>query len=163
MSRITPKVLEEALHASVDPFAAERDAVTLELYASLIEGGQELSSYPARCRLALERRTALEVSGEEAEKFCQEISKLNLAEVIENMTVYEQITKRQIDAGSTDTTIRKKMYTIRMEFYPKHEYKEEFNIVPKNIEDAIELNFIGYLESSIKKEAKSAINTIGIG
>jgi acetylornithine deacetylase len=28
------------------------------VHASLIEGGQELSSYPARCRLALERRTA---------------------------------------------------------------------------------------------------------
>jgi acetylornithine deacetylase len=27
------------------------------VHASLIEGGQELSSYPARCRLALERRT----------------------------------------------------------------------------------------------------------
>jgi DNA-directed RNA polymerase I subunit RPA1 len=98
------------------------------------------------------------VSSEEAEKFCQEISKLSLAEVIEKMSVYEQITKSQIDTESAETTIRKKMYTIRMEFYPKHEYKEEFNIVPRNIEDAIELNFIGYLESSIKKEAKSAIN-----
>jgi acetylornithine deacetylase len=33
------------------------------VHASLIEGGQELSSYPARCRLALERRT---VPGETA-------------------------------------------------------------------------------------------------
>jgi DNA-directed RNA polymerase I subunit RPA1 len=95
------------------------------------------------------------ISSEEANKFCQKISKLSLAEVIEQMTVYEQITQRQ---GSVEATIRKKMYTIRMEFYPKHEYKEEFNIVPKNIEDAIELNFIKYLESSIKKEVKFAIN-----
>ncbi|CAB5372246.1 unnamed protein product [Rhizophagus irregularis] len=93
------------------------------------------------------------VSNEEAEKFCQEISKLNLAEVIEQMTVYEQIARRDADS----TTIRKKMYTIHMKFYPKHEYEEEFNIVPRNIEDAIELNFIRHLESFIKKEVKSAI------
>ena len=36
------------------------------VHASLIEGGQELSSYPARCRLALERRTA---PGETADDF----------------------------------------------------------------------------------------------
>jgi DNA-directed RNA polymerase I subunit RPA1 len=98
------------------------------------------------------------VSNEEAEKFCQEISKLNLAEVIEQMTVYEQITQRKVDSGSAETTTRKKMYTIHMKFYPKHEYEEEFNIVPRNIEDAIELNFIRHLESLIKKEVKSAIS-----
>jgi acetylornithine deacetylase len=37
---------------------------TGSVHASLIEGGQELSSYPARCLLALERRT---VPGESAE------------------------------------------------------------------------------------------------
>ncbi len=98
------------------------------------------------------------VSDEDAKKLCQEISKLTLAEIIEQMTVSEQIVRRQVDSGLTKT-IRKKMYTIRMEFYPKHEYKEEFNIVPRNIEDAIELNFIKYLESSIKKEIKHATNS----
>ena len=39
------------------------------VHASLIEGGQELSSYPARCRLALERRTA---PGESADEFRRE-------------------------------------------------------------------------------------------
>jgi DNA-directed RNA polymerase I subunit RPA1 len=97
------------------------------------------------------------VSDEEAKKFCQEISKLNLAEVIERMTGHEKIIRDQIDSGSAETTTRKKMYTIRMEFYPRHEYEEEFNIVSKNIEDAIELNFIGFLESSIKKEVKYKI------
>ena len=43
------------------------------VHASLIEGGQELSSYPARCRLALERRTA---PGESAEDFQSECEAL---------------------------------------------------------------------------------------
>ncbi|GES96144.1 DNA-directed RNA polymerase I complex large subunit Nuc1 [Rhizophagus clarus] len=100
------------------------------------------------------------ISSEEAEKFCQEISKLNLAEVIEQMTVYEQITRKKVDSGSDETTIRKKIYTIHMKFYPKHEYEEEFNIISRNIEDAIELKFIRHLESFIKKEVKSAISNI---
>jgi acetylornithine deacetylase len=43
------------------------------VHASLIEGGQELSSYPARCRLALERRTA---PGESADDFARECDAL---------------------------------------------------------------------------------------
>jgi acetylornithine deacetylase len=43
------------------------------VHASLIEGGQELSSYPARCRLALERRTA---PGEDADDFARECAAL---------------------------------------------------------------------------------------
>jgi acetylornithine deacetylase len=43
------------------------------VHASLIEGGQELSSYPARCRLALERRTA---PGESADDFRRECEAL---------------------------------------------------------------------------------------
>jgi acetylornithine deacetylase len=43
------------------------------VHASLIEGGQELSSYPARCRLALERRTA---PGESVDDFQHECEAL---------------------------------------------------------------------------------------
>jgi acetylornithine deacetylase len=43
------------------------------VHASLIEGGQELSSYPARCRLSLERRTA---PGESADDFARECDAL---------------------------------------------------------------------------------------
>jgi acetylornithine deacetylase len=41
------------------------------VHASLIEGGQELSSYPARCRLALERRTAPGESGDDVRRECE--------------------------------------------------------------------------------------------
>ena len=43
------------------------------VHASLIEGGAELSSYPAHCRLRLERRT---LPGESAEQIEQEIESL---------------------------------------------------------------------------------------
>ena len=41
------------------------------VHASLIEGGQELSSYPARCRLALERRTAPGESADDVARECE--------------------------------------------------------------------------------------------
>ncbi len=46
------------------------------VHASLIEGGQELSSYPARCVLSLERRTE---PGESADDFTQECEALSRA------------------------------------------------------------------------------------
>lgn len=46
---------------------------TGSLHASIIEGGRELSSYPDRCRLQLERRT---VPGESAETFEREVKAL---------------------------------------------------------------------------------------
>jgi len=41
---------------------------TGSLHASIIEGGRELSSYPDRCRLQLERRTIVGESGEDARR-----------------------------------------------------------------------------------------------
>ena len=46
---------------------------TASLHASIIEGGQELSSYPARCLLQMERRTVLGESGEQARGEVDEI------------------------------------------------------------------------------------------
>jgi acetylornithine deacetylase/succinyl-diaminopimelate desuccinylase family protein len=43
------------------------------VHASLISGGQELSSYPAQCRLSLERRT---IPGEDADTFERELRKI---------------------------------------------------------------------------------------
>ena len=41
------------------------------VHASLIEGGQELSSYPARCVLSLERRTEPGESADDFERECE--------------------------------------------------------------------------------------------
>jgi acetylornithine deacetylase len=46
---------------------------TASLHASIIDGGRELSSYPDRCSLQLERRT---VAGETAETFVGEIEQI---------------------------------------------------------------------------------------
>jgi acetylornithine deacetylase len=44
------------------------------IHASLIEGGQELSSYPARCLLSIERRTIPGETAQDAERECGELA-----------------------------------------------------------------------------------------
>jgi acetylornithine deacetylase len=61
------------LQASLDAAPGHELVGPGSVHASLIEGGQELSSYPARCRLALERRTA---PGESADDFARECEAL---------------------------------------------------------------------------------------
>jgi acetylornithine deacetylase len=61
------------LQVSLDSGAGHPLTGPGSVHASLIEGGQELSSYPARCLLSLERRTA---PGESAEDFRRECEAL---------------------------------------------------------------------------------------
>lgn len=65
------------------------------MHASLIEGGQELSSYPASCTLSLERRTA---PGETADDFERECAAL--AEGVEGAEVRMGLVR---EAFSVDT------------------------------------------------------------
>ena len=59
------------LQASLDAAPGHPLVGPGSVHASLIEGGQELSSYPARCLLALERRTAPDESGEDFRRECE--------------------------------------------------------------------------------------------
>jgi acetylornithine deacetylase len=61
------------LQASLDAAPGHELVGAGSVHASLIEGGQELSSYPARCVLSLERRTE---PGESAEDFGRECEAL---------------------------------------------------------------------------------------
>lgn len=61
------------------------------VHASLISGGQELSSYPARCRLSLERRL---VPGEDAATFEQE-----LQEVISRLASQDPRFRARVELG----------------------------------------------------------------
>ena len=58
ITRMAPALARLAdLQGSLDAHEGHPLVGSPSVHASLIEGGQELSSYPARCRLALERRT----------------------------------------------------------------------------------------------------------
>ena len=63
----------EALDRALQSRAPHPLTGTGSLHASIIEGGQELSSYPARCLLQMERRTVIGESSEQARGEVDEI------------------------------------------------------------------------------------------
>jgi acetylornithine deacetylase len=74
ITRMAPALSRLAeLQSALDTMPGHELVGPGSVHASLIEGGQELSSYPARCRLALERRTA---PGESADDFRSECETL---------------------------------------------------------------------------------------
>ncbi|CAG8532386.1 1839_t:CDS:2, partial [Dentiscutata heterogama] len=91
------------------------------------------------------------VSEQESAKFCQEISKLTLAEIVDQMIVTEHLSSKR----DMDGSVRCRIYNIRMQFYSREEYTKEFNIVPSQIERAIESKFIKHLMNAISTEFKN--------
>jgi acetylornithine deacetylase/succinyl-diaminopimelate desuccinylase family protein len=63
----------EALDRDLQSRAPHPLLGTGSLHASIINGGRELSSYPDRCRLQLERRTVVGESGDDARQDIEEI------------------------------------------------------------------------------------------
>ncbi|MGO9275681.1 MAG: ArgE/DapE family deacylase [Terriglobia bacterium] len=71
MGRVLGEI--EALQSALEAAPGHSLVGHGSVHASLISGGQELSSYPAQCRLSLERRL---VPGEDATAFGQELSQI---------------------------------------------------------------------------------------
>lgn len=71
MGRVLGEI--EALQSTLDAAPGHPLVGHGSVHASLISGGQELSSYPAQCRLSLERRL---VPGEDGAAFDQELSQI---------------------------------------------------------------------------------------
>jgi acetylornithine deacetylase len=72
ITRMAPVLSRLAeLQASLDAREGHPLVGPPSVHASLIEGGQELSSYPAACRLSLERRTIPGETAEDVRRECE--------------------------------------------------------------------------------------------
>lgn len=80
-----------------------------------------------------------DVSDREAEIFAKRSSKLMLSEVIEKVTIQEELTRDS------------KSYKIRLDLFPREEYEEEYSITQKTVTNALEKAFVGYLERAVNK------------
>ncbi|KAI9784669.1 MAG: hypothetical protein M1816_000785 [Peltula sp. TS41687] len=86
-----------------------------------------------------------EITLEEGEKFAKAISKLSLAEIIDNIKVQERIRPGSAYANA-------KVYTIRINFYPAEEYCKEYAIEIEDVADALERKLAPRLQSNTRKE-----------
>lgn len=84
----------------------------------------------------------------EIEVFRKNISRLTLAEIIDDVVVTEKLAKV---AGQT----KSKTYLIRLNFFPKTEYEKEYSVTPAEVVRAVEKDFMRRLSKSIKAEHKA--------
>ncbi|CAG8448743.1 13571_t:CDS:10 [Ambispora leptoticha] len=87
------------------------------------------------------------LTDELADKFARTISRLTLAEVVDNVTITEKLENKS-------PRIFNKTYTIKLNFFPQEEYMEEYGILPALIQEVIEERFLNILEASIKRLLK---------
>lgn len=79
------------------------------------------------------------VSDRAAEIFAKRCSKLMLAEVIEKVTIQENLTRDS------------KSYKIRLDLFPREEYEEEYSITKKIVSNALKKRFVLDLERAVNK------------
>lgn len=84
----------------------------------------------------------------EVEIFRKNISRLTLAEIIDDVVVTEKLAKF---AGQT----KSKTYLIRLNFFPKAEYEKEYSVTPAEVVRAVEKDFMRRLSKSILAEHKA--------
>lgn len=79
------------------------------------------------------------VSDRSAEVFTKRCSKLMLSEVIDRVTIQEELTKNS------------KIYKIRLDLFPRAEYEEEYSIKKRTVAQALKEAFVGTLERTVNK------------
>lgn len=83
---------------------------------------------------------------EEAEQFRKSINRLLVSELIDKVSVTEKFHQ-----GSNGPV---KRFVIRLDFFPKKEYIEEYCCSPKELVDALQTDFLRKLSKAVKDELK---------
>jgi DNA-directed RNA polymerase I subunit RPA1 len=86
------------------------------------------------------------------EPFIKTVSRVTLSQVVERVTVTEQL------SGKTDMA-RQRRYTVLVELYPSKEYQAEYEVTPKQVHEALAFNFSQQLTKEIKAEITRAIKS----
>ncbi|KAG9291424.1 hypothetical protein G9A89_021842 [Geosiphon pyriformis] len=97
------------------------------------------------------------INDSEANKFSRGLSRLTLADVLEEIAVTERLGAPNTENMNYGRLY--KLYIVRLNFFSKEEYMEEYHIKPIQIQTVIERSFLKKLESSIKKILKGKEKT----
>lgn len=89
---------------------------------------------------------------ETAIEFAKEVSRLTVGEVVERVTVTEQLSSREVEANNS----RLRKYTVHLQFYPPEEYSAEYRIKPVELHEALAFNFAARLKKEIQAELRLA-------
>lgn len=94
-----------------------------------------------------------DVSDDMADSFCKSIAKVRLSEFIDKVVVTE---RTGIEEGTSSSY---RSYLVKLRFYTKLEYEEEFDISPDQLQNTVATKFLNKLELAINKEIKKQTRT----
>lgn len=89
-----------------------------------------------------------DVSDEMADSFCKSVARVRFSEFIDKVVVTETT---GVEVG---TTASYRSYRVKIFFYSKKEYEEEYDISQEQLQNAVTTKFLGKLEQAISKELK---------
>jgi len=109
------------------------------------------SANPKTPTMKLPLREGVSVS--DSETFIKQVSRLNLSQVAERVTVTERLSGRSAEES------RLRRYTVLLEFYPPEEYRSEYEITSDQLHDSLAFSFALKLKKEIVEEMRTAQKT----
>ncbi|KAJ3269980.1 hypothetical protein HDV01_000743 [Terramyces sp. JEL0728] len=104
------------------------------------------------------------VSEAKGNELCEEISRLVLSQIMQNVTVTETLVPKSYSQP------RSKLLKIKLEFWHQKHYKLQYNITISKLADILEKSFVPALERAISRDLKGRlrkdvndIENIGVG
>ena len=86
------------------------------------------------------------IPNEQADAFARRASRVTLSQIVDKVTVHEGLT--------ANSGARKKQFTIHIDFYPRQEYRAEFDVSPTELLQAFGTRFPLTLKREIQIEMK---------
>ncbi|GJN87219.1 hypothetical protein Rhopal_000164-T1 [Rhodotorula paludigena] len=90
------------------------------------------------------------VSDSRLKTFCQSSTRLTLSQCLDNVVVEERLTPKTSDNNYT----RSKLYTVRLNLFPRADYEAEYSVSSEQILAGIARTFVPLLDKAISKEIK---------
>ncbi|KAG0366667.1 hypothetical protein BGX24_003590, partial [Mortierella sp. AD032] len=84
------------------------------------------------------------------QSFCQDTSRLTLAQLIDNV----QVTERLISKSAATNQKRHKVFAIRLNLFREDEYLSEYGVSAESVEAVIESQFVKKLETAILRDLR---------
>lgn len=90
------------------------------------------------------------VSDSRLKTFCQSSTRLTLSQCVDNVVVEERLTPKTSDNNYS----RSKLYTVKLNLFPRADYEAEYSVSPEQILAGIAKTFVPLLDKAIAKEIK---------
>jgi DNA-directed RNA polymerase I subunit RPA1 len=89
-----------------------------------------------------------DVPEEETDRLAKKLSRVVLAQLVDEIVVTERFVKDQDELGSS------KIYVVRLRFFPRKEYEEEYIVTAEQVQQVLSTQFMKQLAMRVKSTVK---------